>query len=934
MEGQVNMKNGFKNFVSMTLLMASLNIYSSERDAILIKDMESLRDSLPFKDAGRPTLTRRLADLYFQQAVEADKDLILHGLGNPNEVTKLRERAFKLYGEALDGEKGVYPAVTGELKTRIQFQQARLERMSGKALAALKTFQMITESKEIGDELRRESLLTVAEIQDELGKWRESSDAYEKALPLCQGVEAIGYVNYRLAWSYFRNNQIERAQTEISKALYDAKGNPKDQVIADYIQFLAATPATDGQSQLQTIEAVAKKTSRSTLVDDLGEAFFAIGNRKAGVTVLTYVNRLRPNAFYSSRLAEEYYGFRQWDELRSVLNTLESLTSKISELDEKKRDALDKILRRLVVQLDGERKSNKGLYSEEVLKNIDIYLAAFPNSDVVDKMREGWLAAQTDESKKIERLAIWIAQETKSEKNQTYRQERAALALKLKNYPVIQEETLALQNLVTDQAKKREWGYVRAKAFFDQGNEVQALALFQTIADPSTFDKPDKWAIQSQHLSLELFNRQKDYKSLAMQAGLWTGNQKVKAAVGSEVAVMEKAQNEAQFEEAAALGVTPAALEKFMSFCKTGMYPEKSCANAKVLAIKLKDQLALVSILVIQKDEVALAAEYERMGKFAEAAKLQEKFLKTQATEMDYLKIALLYQLSDANTDRVRVLRQLATVITKNKKMNPEFEIVLKNTFQEAGFTASEMLRLPWNNEMRLKLSAYYVDQGFEDAQAKKLVVTSKLETGAAWVAHNISNLKKFDDKQRAIKFYGANSRTMYQRRMSGIAEFAKLTKAVLPDASEPVRAYLLQELARAYSDLDTEILSTPVPEGLEAEQLEQVQAALESLAQPLRLEAQAFDKLKGEQLAAAGSEWADVLTLGSEALIEKMKIKPVLAKSTDYDRTKVLEAVKNLETNPSDKAALESLKTEFDRAGNVAAKAYFTDRLAEMEQL
>lgn len=928
------MKKIVKSFVGTSLVLACLNVYPSARDAALIKDMESLRDSLPFKDAGRPTLTRRLADLYFQQAVDADKELILHGKGNPNEVAKLRERAAKLYAEALDGEKGVYPVITGELKSRIQFQQARIERMSGKTLAALKTFEMISESKEVGDELRREALLTVAEIQDELGKWRESALAYEKALPLCQGVEAISYVNYRLAWSYFRNNQIERAQSEISKALFDAKGNPKDQVIADYIQFLAATPATDGQTQLQTIESVAQKTSKLTLVDDLGEAFFAIGNRKAGVTVFTYVNRLRPNAFYTSRLAEEYYGFRFWDELRTSLNTLESLAPSISSLEDKKRDAIDKILRRLVVQLDGERKSNKGLYSEEVLKSIDIYLTAFPSSEVNDKMREGWLAAQPDDQLKIGRLAQWIAQEKKLEKVKAYRQERAALALKTKNYSVIQEEALALSALVSDQAQKREWSYVRAKAFFDQGNETEALGLFQTIADPAHFDKPDKWAIQSQHLSLELFNRQKDYKSLAKQASLWTSNPKVKASVASEVTVMEKAQNEALFEEAASLGETPAALQKFTDFCKAGLYPEKSCANAKVLAIKLKDQLALVTILVIQKDEAALAVEYERMGRFAEAAHLQEKFMKVGATEIDYLKIALLYQLADAPTERVRVLRQLSQIILKNKKMKPELEVVLKNTFQEAGFTPGEMLRLPWSSEMKLKLSAYYVDQGFEDAQAKKLVLSSDVETGAAWVANNIAVLKKFDEKQRAVKFYGANSRALYQRRMAAMAEFAKQTKLVLPKATEPVRAYLLQELARAYSDLDREILATPVPDGLDAQQMEQVQAALESLALPLRLEAQAYEKLQSEQLALAGDKWSDALNMGPEALIERLKIKPIEVKVVSLDRSKVQDAFKTLETNPSDRSALEFLKTEFDRAGNVAAKAYFTDRLVEMEQL
>lgn len=76
------------------------------------------------------------------------------------------------------------------------------------------------------------------------------------------------------------------------------------------------------------------------------------------------------------------------------------------------------------------------------------------------------------------------------------------------------------------------------------------------------------------------------------------------------------------------------------------------------------------------------------------------------------------------------------------------------------------------------------------------------------------------------------------------------------------------------------------------------------------------------------------MLNLGADALVEKLKIKPVAVKVAQHDSNKVQAAIKSLESNPNDKAALESLKTEFDRAGNVAAKAYFTDRLAEMEQL
>ncbi|MBY0515983.1 MAG: hypothetical protein K2P81_03670, partial [Bacteriovoracaceae bacterium] len=323
-------------------------------DSILIRDMESLRDSLPFKDMGRPPLTRRLADLYFQKAVEDDKNLILTGNGSPAEITKMRDRAGKLYREALDGEKGTYPAIEGELKIKIQFQLARIDRMNGQRSKALETFQTITASPLAGKQLMRETLLTIAEMNDEDGKWEKAQEAYLKALPLCEGPEAISYVRYRLSWAYFRKGDIQTAQNEISQALYDAQGNPKDQVIADYIQFLAADTKTDGKAALLKIEALAQKARRPMLIDDLGNAFFAIGNRQAGVNVIAHAHRLKPDPFYAARLAEEYYGFRQWDDVTSSLNSLQSLSTKISGLEAKKKEAVDQMLRRLVVQIDGE----------------------------------------------------------------------------------------------------------------------------------------------------------------------------------------------------------------------------------------------------------------------------------------------------------------------------------------------------------------------------------------------------------------------------------------------------------------------------------------------------------------------------------------------------------------------------------------------------
>src|SRR5690606_33164287 len=122
----------------------------------------------------------------------------------------------------------------------------------------------------------------------------------------------------------------------------------------------------------------------------------------------------------------------------------------LSSLEEKKKTALDQILRRLIVQIDGERKSNPGKYQAESCAAIDLHLKLFPKSEVVAKMQEGWLAAQTDDGLKLERLATWAA-EAKARGDKTteirFRQERAAIASRQKNHDIIRSEALALAGL-------------------------------------------------------------------------------------------------------------------------------------------------------------------------------------------------------------------------------------------------------------------------------------------------------------------------------------------------------------------------------------------------------------------------------------------------------------------------------------------------------
>lgn len=893
-------------------------------DAVLIREMEILRNSLEEKDPSRAILTRRLADVCFQKAVQDDKDLIASGKGSAAEVDALRLKAKNYYTEALSG-------ATPQLKNKIDYQLARLMRMQGENMKALTAFARLTETKDVGQEILRESMLSIAEIQDEEGQWSQAQESYLKAIPHALNADGVGYIRFRLAWAYFRKDQTELAQTEMAKALYDSQNTLKEQAMLDYIQFLAATPQKSADS-LAKIEEIAKKEKRPEFVENLGEAFFSAGHNAAGVEVLGHLQKKSPDAVRAARLSEEYYGFKRFDDMLAMLSYLQ--TQNIKNLEPKKAEFIDQVLRRLVVQLDGQRKSNTGQFDAELVLALDTHMALFPQSDVLEKMRSGWLAAETDNNKKIERLALWIKNQKDPAMLRSYRQERAALAAKMQNHAVIRTEAHELA-ISTKDAESREWSYVEGKAALDMGEDAVALGIFQKLA--SLTENPDKWAVQSQHLSLDILNKQKRFQDLATQAALWATV--TNPAYKTDLAEMKRAGVEASFEHAATLGETPAALAEFKRFCMNGEFAEKSCTNAKVLAIKLKDQASLVAVLEKQNDQEALAVEYERMGRLAEAAKILENRITGKETEVDLIKISVLYQISGDEDSRARILRKLSARLKTQKNMSPELTGMVRVAYKNSQIKTSELLSLPWSAADKIQLASELETNGMGDAQTKKMILASKEDLGSLWAANVFEKAKAADLKHRKVSFYKGDSRYLYQLRLRLLGKYAQEVKDILPGASTPVRIVLLNDLARAYADLDLEILATPMPAGMTEEQLADAKVAMESLAAPLRAEGESYAKLAVEQLTsfAEADQWKAALESGAEGVVAHMKSQESANRSVAVSVMSVEERgelLSALESDPNSRSALLKLQTVFKSRGEEAAAAYFSGRLGALEQL
>ena len=232
--------------------------------------------------------------------------------------------------------------------------------------------------------------------------------------------------------------------------------------------------------------------------------------------------------------------------------------------------------------------------------------------------------------------------------------------------------------------------YVAAHEYYKVKNYPQALKLFSSIVTSAIKNKSfSKWSILSQNLILDIFNQQKEYAKIIEQVAKWQDATKGtnNPLVVKEAQDMEKISVEAKFQYAAQTNDLEA-LQTFYNFCTKNIFAKKSCANAKVLAVKFTDQTKLISLLEKAKDEKALMAEYEIMGRFSDAAKLWEKLelnKKGRKAKYDtFLKIALLYELDQNWNHRDRILRKMMLKVRREKSIPADLENVIFLALDEA----------------------------------------------------------------------------------------------------------------------------------------------------------------------------------------------------------------------------------------------------------
>lgn len=400
---------------------------------------------------------------------------------------------------------------------------------------------------------------------------------------------------------------------------------------------------------------------------------------------------------------------------------------------------------------------------------------------------------------------------------------------------------------------------------------------------------------------------------------------------------MKKISEQAGFQKAFATKESPESLKTFRDYCLNDQFVDKSCDNAKILAIKLRDQKTLIEILTKLKDEKALISEFEAMGEFGKAAHLLEKQhagKKGGKFDLDFsLKIALFYEIDRKVDQRDRVLRSIVKWLKTQKTLDDARQALVYSTLNDAGMIDHKILALPWSLSKKMTIIHELELRGNGNKKTRGLMLSSKKSLGDKWSLAVLEKVFKAYEVQKIISFYGRGSERKFKKRISSLDKFVNLTKGYLEGSDLKTRVIMLELVSKAYREFYGQILATPLPEGLDEEQMAQVKIQLGDMASPYKLEETNYRNLSNEQLGQVEDVELKAKLSGE---LENYKVlydeAPTYGNNVmELDYLTVNPSFEILKERPNEVSALNKIKEYFENGKQSRIANYFKGRILSL---
>lgn len=940
------------NLKTLLLTLGSCVIFPLATFAISAADLSAETEALYVKvsdsDPIRPALALKLADLYFDTAVEIDKKNIATDQAY-KQVESYKKKALALYEQTLTGFGGTQrkpPEVKGY---RILFQTGRLYTDLGISEKADQVFRSLaTQNKDL--KIQRESALKMAEkleVSEKTAALKEARDLFLLAYSSSPTKGLQSYILYRLAWVEHRLGNTDKGLEYLQASLPKADPSSQQSIINDIVLFAS-------RSTLPVVKAVALVRSLSTkyksnqLLEDLSDAYYTADRRDEYIHTLRIVNEKNPKIDWIIAQIEFQYSEKNPSEIKSLLTNLEKAAGTLPEFskDVKKLES-EKIFYRLLVQWDGE-KSQTEMYQQLFRLGALQYIVLFPKSENAEKVIDGWVASEKSDEVKLKQFLSW-AEQQRTLGNGTLELKlhkwSAALATKLKQTPLIISESRKITALSKNPEDLRQYKYQMARAYYEEKKFELALPLFLELAQisPNQNTKPDQIAIFSQNLVMDIYALNNKYDAIIAQSDSWTKNKNLLAVADRDPSLQKELNDfkgvadKALFEKSS---LTPSqqSLNVFTQFCSQKMFLPKSCSNAETLSVQFKNQENLILVLKAQdnKDE-ELLAELEFGARYKEVAEILEKKLNNTSDTKAYLKTALMYELAYDLKARDRILRQLgAHFKSRGKFENADEEAALYYTFNEAKLIDQDSFALPWSKANKFQIIRKLEDSGQGTKFTKEEMLKTCENLGPHWEQYQLEKLTPIHAKLSAIKFYGRSSQKNFQRRSDLLKKLAEDSHCLIQGASNSLRYAVMNAISLDYYQFAKEIDETPIPAEITGELLIQVKEQITEMSKPFQIQStqwkqeseKYYSKLTADEKLFADQKFKN--TNWQFAVTTDLWSAKTVESPTEKTAQSWLPLVQQVQQNPYDNGKLGSLKQYFDSIGKTQLAGYVKNRMEE----
>jgi tetratricopeptide (TPR) repeat protein len=961
-----------------TVFVVSANAQMDEvHRNLLIEKLDNVYQHLAPKDASKVPVTLRLADLYAERARLQSMKELEEGCTSCKAGEEDRKKALKLYTEVVD-------QAPESVQGKVLVQTGHLYQLNGDESKAIGYYEKILREKKETD-IKAEAQLSLAEIYFKRRDFAKAQSFYQEVLQNT-AANSRGLAAYRSAWCSFNRGDVKAAVTQMQEilktpALLNRNGSNqaqidpqfKEEVSADYVTFLAKT-----SMDIKDVESLYQLSPENTRVQNVkGLALEAerIGKKPEALQVWTFVFGFmtKPEDRLAARIsmAQLYFDLNNKKEGAANFESAMEVWKNLKTCQSNQCDELRRRSRQFVVLWNQLEKQTP---SVELLSAYKSYLSNFPEDiDMhiyqaqVARDLKNWPVtwAAYDQAR-----ALALKDPKLAEKLETTLVAMLDIAEESKDEKMIlQSYDLYLQQSPT-KGKQFEVQYQKAHRLYESGNYAAASEELRKLA----LDKSGNAKIRKQaaDLSLDSLVLIKDEAKLAVWAqeyasALTEGAQEFSQIV--QKSVLTKSANaagtnaEAAYAELAAFNPAQATPEDCIKYYKNKMILAEQLRKLSDVQMAAEALLQQPGLSAEDREFAWAKKAYiaEMTLDFTAALTATEKLQKSLKPDEKMLKMAVFAELSGQKSANYYNQYMQSSRDEENKKLVAA-ELVRKSKSPEKEIEIYRPI-LGKSPQLMAQLYTETFAKTSSDSILKKVSKDTALKaTDSGKILARVAFLKEFTEFKKQItkhKLDTKNDRKLANSikvRAELLNKLERYTKQAITAADFTSQLVSLDLLAKESDRFYQELLSAPMPNGLNDQEQQQYMSMLSTQATPFQAKAMAA-KSKVDEFWK-NSNWSEALKtswqqVGLRSLIQvevnalrEVAPQDVVAKLADFSVAETqkqqearpsLQEIQNarnvVHQNPFDKQALQALLDLEKKSENTAMAQYLQNRIEGLDK-